>query len=53
MNNYWDLKFSGNKEWSEASIAPFHGCIIDDGIGNDDLDFFRVPQYRRNPNESG
>lgn len=43
MNEFSDLKFSGSKEWSEASIALFHGCIIDDGMGNDNLNLLVIP----------
>lgn len=53
MNKFSDLKFSGSKEWSEASITLFHGCIIDDGMGNDNLNLLVIPQYERNPDESG
>ena len=52
-NRFSDLKFSGNKEWLDASIAPFHGCMIDDGIGNNNLNLLVAPQYGRNPDESG
>ncbi|GAY60832.1 hypothetical protein CUMW_205200, partial [Citrus unshiu] len=47
------LVLSGNKEWLEASIAPFHGCMIDDGMGNNNLDLLVLPQLERNPDESG
>lgn len=44
MNKFHDLKFSGNNEWSEASIAPFDGYIIDDGMMNDNLDLLILSQ---------
>lgn len=44
MNKFYNLKFSGNKEL-EASIAPFHGCNIDDGITNDSPNLLVLPQY--------
>ena len=45
LNKFSDLKFSGNKEWSKASIAPFHGCIIKDEMENENLDLLIVSQY--------
>lgn len=53
MDKFSNLKISGNKEWLEAGIAPCYGCIIDDGMPNDNLDLIVVPKYGRNSNESG
>lgn len=47
MKKFYDLKFSGNNEWSEASIAPLHGYIIDDVMMNDNLNLLILSQYMK------
>ena len=45
------MHFSGGNRWSEGFFSFF--AISDDEIICDNLDFFIVPQYGRNPNYSG
>nr|QNG62067.1 proxanthoxycyclin-C [Melicope xanthoxyloides] len=48
-----EFSFAGQNEQSEG-YAPFpFKSIHDDEIGDDNLNLIAVPQYGRNPNESG
>lgn len=46
------MKFSGMNEWSEGFFFIYIS-MVDDEIGNDNLDLLVLPQYRRNPDHIG